>query len=158
ASPAVFAARLVQERMGRPMATIVLQPWMIPSIEAPLVIPGLTLPRWAPSWVGRLYYRMLDIVGGLLTGRELNRLRSSIRLPPVNAMFRWWFSPEQILGLFPAWFGPPQTDWPRQMRLTGFPLYDGRPPAQLLPEVRDWCLAGKPPIVFTFGTGMIHGT
>src|SRR5262249_10862500 len=52
-SPAIFAARLVQERCSRPMATVVLQPWMIQSIHEPPVFPGLTLPRWAPAPLGR---------------------------------------------------------------------------------------------------------
>ena len=49
ASPGVLAARLVQEKMSRPLASIVLQPWMIASSFAPPIMPGgLTLPRWAP--------------------------------------------------------------------------------------------------------------
>ena len=58
--------------------------------------------------------------------------------------------------MFPDSFGPPQPDWPPQMKLAGFPMYDGPPGGDLLPEVLRFCLAGDPPVVFTFGTGMVH--
>ena len=58
--------------------------------------------------------------------------------------------------MFPGGFGPPQPDWPPQTKLTGFPLYDGQPGGGLPPEILHFCLAGDPPIAFTFGTGMMH--
>jgi rhamnosyltransferase subunit B len=157
ASPGVLAARLVQEKLRRPLASVVLQPWMIPSLSAPPVMPrGLTLPRWAPRPLGRLYLRLFDAVGEWLFGRPLNRLRSRLGLRPVRRMFQWWFSPELILGLFPEWYGPPQADWPPQLRLAGFPMTDGRAESDLPADVREFCRAGEPPVVVTFGTGMMH--
>ena len=48
ASPGVLAARLVQEKMSRPLASVLLQPGLIPSIAAPPIMTGgLTLPRRA---------------------------------------------------------------------------------------------------------------
>jgi rhamnosyltransferase subunit B len=159
ASPGVLAARLVQEKLRRPMASIILQPWMIPSISAPPVMPGgLTLPRWAPRPLGRLYWWGFNAVGDRLVGSELNRLRRSLGLEPVRQVFRWWLSPELVLGLFPDWYGPPQADWPAQVRLTGFPTYDGRSGRDLPAEVIEFCSAGDPPAAFTFGTGMMHAT
>src|SRR5439155_14745996 len=40
ASLGVISARLVQEKLGRPLASIVLQPWMIASIDAPPIMPA----------------------------------------------------------------------------------------------------------------------
>ncbi|HKD38548.1 MAG TPA: nucleotide disphospho-sugar-binding domain-containing protein, partial [Pirellulales bacterium] len=79
-------------------------------------------------------------------------------LPPVRGVMRnWWNSPEALIGLFPDWFAPPQADWPTNLRLTGFPLWDerevSRPPAEL-ERLLD---AGPPPIVFTPGSAMMHG-
>src|SRR5665213_3517612 len=72
ASPGVVAARLVQEKMSRPLASILLQPWMIPSVFAPPIMPGgLTLPSWAPRPLGRLYWRAVDAVGAHLMGDPL---------------------------------------------------------------------------------------
>ncbi|HVS37400.1 MAG TPA: nucleotide disphospho-sugar-binding domain-containing protein [Gemmataceae bacterium] len=157
AVPMLFAARLVQETMARPLASIVLQPWMVPSMDAPPVMPGgLTLPRRTPRPLGDLYWRMIDVTAAVLVGGRLNRVRASLGLGPVNRIFRWWYSPQRVLGLFPDWYGLPQADWPTQMRLTGFPHYDGRPGAGLPADVRDFLRAGPPPVVFTFGTAMLH--
>jgi UDP:flavonoid glycosyltransferase YjiC (YdhE family) len=159
ASPGVLVARLVQETRVVPLASVLLQPGMIPSVLAPPVMPGgLTLPRWAPRLVGKLYWRLLDVVGDVLVGRRLNRLRARLRLKRVDRVFQWWLSPELAIGLFPDWYGPPQADWPPQLRLAGFPLDDGRPQSDLAPDVLEFCRAGLPPIAFTFGTGMMHGT
>jgi rhamnosyltransferase subunit B len=157
ASPGVLPARVVQDKLARPLASIVLQPWLIPSVFAPPVMPGgVTLPRWAPHLAGKLYWRLWDYAAEWLVGRPLNRLRASLDLKPVRRIFCWWLSPELVIGMFPNWYGPPQADWPPQMRLAGFPLYDGRPASSLSCEVREFCGAGEPPIAFTFGTGMMH--
>jgi UDP:flavonoid glycosyltransferase YjiC (YdhE family) len=58
--------------------------------------------------------------------------------------------------MFPEWFGPPQSDWPPQIRLTGFPMFEDRQQTGLPAEVLNFCRTGAPPIVFTFGTGMMH--
>ncbi len=154
ASPAMLAARVAAEKLDLPLATLLLQPWMIQSCSAPPVMPaGLTLPRWAPRPVGNLYWRMIDAVGAALLGGRLSALRTRLGLPPVRNIFRWWLSPDLVLGMFPDWYGPPQPDWPAQVRLVGFPMHDGRD--QPLPDdLLAFCRAGAPPVVFTFGTGM----
>lgn len=155
ASPGVFAARLVQEKLGRPLATVLLQPGVIPSsIAPPVMVAGLTLPQGAPPWVGRGYWRLLDVVGHLVIGRSVNRMRATLHQYPVRRIFRWWLSPELVIGLFPPWYGAPQRDWPPQVRLAGFPLFDGG--GEMPPGVLDFCRAGEPPIAFTLGTGMVH--
>src|SRR5262245_20698255 len=57
-----------------------------------------------------------------------------------------------VLGLFPEWFGPPQPDWPANVRLTGFPLWDAHPEAELSREVEDFLSAGDAPIAFSPGS------
>ena len=117
---------------------------------------GLTLPRRAPRWAGRLYWRLIDAVGGWLMGSHLTSLRASLGLKRVRRLFQWWLSPQRVIGLFPEWYGPPQSDWPPQIRLTGFPLCDGTPSRDLPTDVAEFCQAGPPPVAFTFGTGMRH--
>lgn len=157
ANPALLAARVVSEKFARPLVTPILQPWMIRSSSAPPVMPaGMTLPRWAPRPLGWLYWRAVDQVGLWLMGKPLNSLRESLGLAPVRHVFSWWLSPELVLGLFPDWYGPPQADWAPQIRLTGFPNFGGSTNAVLDPDLAAFCDAGPPPIVFTFGTGMMH--
>jgi rhamnosyltransferase subunit B len=76
-------------------------------------------------------------------------------LPPVGRVFRWWLSPDLVIGLFPPWYAEPQPDWPPQIRLAGFGRYDGGK-AELPDDVRAFCQAGPPPVAFTLGTGMAH--
>jgi UDP:flavonoid glycosyltransferase YjiC (YdhE family) len=153
----MLAARLIQEKLGVPLISVVLQPWMIRSISAPpVMMGGLPLPRWAPRAIGKIYFRAFDGVGALLLGRELNQLRTSLGLKRVRRIFHWWFSPELAIGMFPEWFGEPQRDWPPQIQLAGFPMNDN-PPNDGVPEKTiQFCRAGNPPIAFTFGTGMMH--
>jgi UDP:flavonoid glycosyltransferase YjiC (YdhE family) len=157
ASPGVPAARIVQEKHRIPTASVLLQPGLIPSsIEPPVMPGGLTLPRWAPAPLKWLYWRGLDFAGDRLVGRHLNVIRAEHNLAPMRRMFRWWLSPELVIGLFPAWYGAPQRDWPPQLKLAGFPLYDGRPATEIDSNLEDFLQAGSPPIAFTFGTGMMH--
>ena len=159
AVPALFAARLVQEKLARPLVSVILQPWMIPTAISPPAMPGgLSLPPGTPLPIADLYWGLFDLAGAVLAGGRLNRLRASLGLRPIRRMFRWWFSPQRVLGFFPDWYGRPAADWPAEMRLTGFPNYDGRPAVDLPAEVQEFCSAGPPPVAFTFGTGMMHAT
>jgi UDP:flavonoid glycosyltransferase YjiC (YdhE family) len=156
-NPAILAARIIHEKSGRPLATMLLQPWMIRSNTRPPIMPAaLSLPRRAPRPAKQLYWRAVNAVGDWLMGRELNELRVSLGLPPIKRVFDWWMSPRLMLGMFPAWFGDPQPDWPPQVRLTGFPMYDGAASDALPPELEMFLETGDPPIVVTFGTGMMH--
>ena len=59
----------------------------------------------------------------------LNRLRAERGLAPVRRPFNGWlFSPTLTIATFPEWFAPPQPDWPAQLRLTSFPLFDATEP------------------------------
>ena len=158
ASPAIVAARTLHDRTAVPIATVILQPWMIASsIEPPVMPARLTLPRRAPRLAAMMYWRLIDGAVDLLIGRPLNQMRSSLGLRPVRRLFRWWLSPQRVIGMFPEWYGPPQPDWPEQIRLVGFPVHDVRPSAALAPELADFCCDSQKPIAFTFGTGMRNG-
>lgn len=95
-------------------------------------------------------------MGDRYIGPELNALRADLGLKPMRRILSNWHSPRLAIGLFPEWFGAPQSDWPPQIRLAGFPLFDGGATADLPPDVLRFLDAGKPPVVFTFGTGLAH--
>jgi UDP:flavonoid glycosyltransferase YjiC (YdhE family) len=155
-TPALFAAAFVHEKKHVPLVNLLLQPWMIPSSVAPPVMAGLPLPRWAPPPVWQLLWRAIDVVGDVLLGGEVNRLRRSIGLPHIRRILGRWFSSQLVLGMFPEWFGSPALDWPRQVRLMGFPLFEGNKGQTLPADLAEFLQAGQPPVVFTFGTGMMH--
>jgi len=156
ANPAVFAASLVHEKIGVSWANLIAQPWLIPSSIAPPVMPGFSFLSHAPRPVWKLLYRGIDCAGDFFIGRKLNGLRASLGLKPVRRILGNWFSRQLVIGMFPDWYGPPQADWPSQVRLTGFPLFDGGKNETLAPEILEFCRAGAPPLAFTFGTGMAH--
>lgn len=158
ANPGVFAAALLRETRGAPLASLVLQPGLIPSSIAPPIMPGVEFLRRAPRPVWRCLWRALDLAGHFLIGRHLNPFRASLGLKPVRRVFQSWLSPQLVIGMFPEWYGPPQPDWPAQTRLVGFPLVDGARSGALPDELEQFCRAGEPPLAFTFGTGMAHPT
>ena len=156
ANAGVLAARLVQEKRGVPMASLLLQPGLIPSCTSPPEMPGgVTIPSWLPHPLRRMYWLGVDAAGYAMAVPPLNRARKSLGLAPVRRLFRWWLSPDLVIGLFPSWYGPPQPDWPAQIRLAGFGRFDGAH-AKLPDEVEKFCNDGPSPIAFTLGTGMSH--
>jgi len=155
-SPGVYAATMLHEQAGFPLVNLILQPWMIPSSIVPPAMPGFLFLRGAPRPVWRLFWRALDLVAHALGGVKLNRMRASIGLRPTRRILRDWLSPQLVLGLFPEWYGPPQADWPSQIQLAGFPLFDGGMGEELDPRLVEFCQDGTAPVAFTFGTGMAH--
>jgi rhamnosyltransferase subunit B len=156
ANPGVLAARMVEEKLGVPISSLLLQPGLLPSCAAPPEMPaGLTIPWWLPHALRPLYWLGVDAAGYALVARSLNRVRGDLGLSPVRRVFRWWLSKDLVIGLFPSWYAAPQRDWPPQLRLAGFGRFDGSHGA--LPEdVRTFCEEGPRPIAFTLGTGMMH--
>jgi rhamnosyltransferase subunit B len=155
-SPAILAAGMVHEKLGRPLVNLVLQPWMVPSSIAPPVMPLLDLRR-LPRPLVRLFWRSLDVVVDGLIGRRLNRIRADYGLKPTRRILSGWFSSQLIVGLFPEWYGPPQTDWPGAVRLVGFPMFDGGGDHDAMPvEVEAFCRSSPPPVAVAFGSEMMH--
>jgi rhamnosyltransferase subunit B len=154
----VFGARIAHEHLGVPLATIQLQPATFRSLHDTPRLPVMPPPQWQPRFCRRVVYWLADRLIDRRIAAPLNEFRSQFRLPPVRRVLRdWWLSPQLVLGLFPAWFAPPQPDWPAQSLLTGFPLYDGVQSETLPAAAREFLQAGTPPIVFTPGSAMRHG-
>ncbi len=158
AASLALGARLAQEKLGIPTATVHLQPGVFRSIDAPAKLGGLPMPPWAPRFYKRLVYWLADrYFIDPVVAPPLNAVRRDLGLPPVaRVLAEWWNSPRVVMGLFPDWFGLPQPDWPPQTVLTGFPLYDERGATEVPAELDAFLGAGTPPIVFTPGSAMRH--
>ncbi len=158
ASGLAFGARLAHEKLGVPLATVYLQPTMFRSLINPVCYGFPDIIGTLPPVLRGPYMRSADrfiIDPPLLDG--LNRFRGELGLAAVKRVFKdWVHSPQLVLGLFPDWFSPPQPDWPPNVVLPGFPLWDEgdlrTPPA----EVDQFLSAGEPPVVFTAGTAMVQ--
>jgi rhamnosyltransferase subunit B len=158
AYPPMFAARVTQEKLRCPLVSLVPMPWMILSDAAPPALPGAARYRWLQgSRAARIGWRLGEGLTDFLLGPHLNRLRRSLGLNPVRGIYRWCFSRELTIGLFPEWYAPPQADWPVNTRLGGFSMYDGAKAKHLPEELLEFCRSGSRPVAFTFGTAMRHG-
>ncbi|MCE9604707.1 MAG: glycosyltransferase [Planctomycetia bacterium] len=159
ASTLALGARVAQDKLGVPTATIHLQPVMLRSNLKPGRLAGMATQAWLPrSLIAAQYWLADRLVVDQLLGPELNGFRRELGLPPVKRIFDHWLnSPSLTIGMFPAWFAPPQPDWIPQVRLTGFPLYDEHDVTPLGTEVEKFLAAGSPPIAFTPGSAMTFG-
>jgi rhamnosyltransferase subunit B len=157
-STLALGARIACEKPGEPLVTLHLAPAAIRSLDdTPHVANIRHFPR-LPRSARRLLYWYFDrfIAEPVLT-RGLNQVRSEMGLAPIRRpLHEWLHSPTRVIGLFPAWFAAPAADWPKQVRLTGFPLYDGPGRHALAPDLVRFLDQGEPPVVFTAGTGMRH--
>ena len=151
-----MGARLVRDIHSIPLVTAQLAPSLFRS--------SVRLPRteimWVrdsyPEWLKNVWWRIGDLLVDRIVAPELNRVRASRGLEPVSRVLEEWavYSPDSTIGLFPEWFGPPQSDWARPVELVGFPLFDGG--GMLDEESEAWMAQGTSPIVFTAGSANLH--
>jgi rhamnosyltransferase subunit B len=169
----VLAARIAQESLGIPLATLALSPMSLRTVHvspsqtfaarlternsgipaaAALINVELCLRRWRR----RALFLGQDLIRDKIVGRHFNSFRAKLGLEPVRrCMNRWWYSPQRVIGLWPEWFCDFQPDWPPQAVVTSFIEYDGSPnEASLgsLDSVVGSDTTGRAPIVFTAGT------
>ncbi len=158
ASSLAFGARVAQDHLKLPLVTIHLQPNAFRSAYDPPMLSNVQIPRWFPAFMVRGIYWFLDrAVIDHSMAKEVRSLQKELGLPPVKRMFhRWIHSPNRTIGLFPDWYCQPQPDWPSQIRLTNFPLYDERKSVSLSDELSQFLSEGDAPIAFTPGSANVH--
>ena len=152
-------ARIAQEKLGVPFATVGFAPAVIRSSIAIPKLPGLPLRDSSPEWLKKFMYWMVDsLMVDRLCGPHINGLRAKVGLPPVRGIMKnWWYSPELNICMWPEPFGKIEADWPANSVLTGFPLYDEAGATPLPPELVQFLDAGDKPICFTPGSAMMFG-
>jgi rhamnosyltransferase subunit B len=153
-----FGARIAQEKLGVPLATVHLQPIMLRSAIQPACFGFPDIVGHLPRPLRKFYFRAADrLLIDRLLAEQTNAFRAEVGLPPVRRLFdRWFHSPQRVIGLFPDWFAPPAPDWPPNVALTGFPLWDERDVRSPSPELEEFLAAGDPPLVFTAGSAMVQ--
>jgi rhamnosyltransferase subunit B len=157
ASGLAFGARIAQEKLGLPTASVHLQPTVIRSLVDHGMFGHLRISRSQPMWFKQALFRFIDWAAiDRLLRQPLNDFRATLGLSPVTRVLqRWIHSPQCVIGFFPDWFAPPQSDWPPNVHLVGFPLWDGGASAALpetAVEARDFLAAGEPPVIVTPGS------
>jgi rhamnosyltransferase subunit B len=155
ASSICLGARVAQEKLGVPTATLHLQPSVIRSLVDAGMVGDFRISASQPLWFKRAFFRLVDwaVVDHELK-RPLNEFRTTLGLAPVERLLRRWLhSPQCVIGFFPEWFARPQPDWPPQTHLVGFALWDGASGAAHTPsEAQEFIDGGAPPVIFTPGS------
>jgi len=151
--------RLIAEQTGIAWASAVMQPlgffsgYDPPSIIWPAFAEGAR--RFGPTVTRPIMAALKAVVRPW--NRPWHRLRAEIGLPPTrdDPTFEGQHSPALVLALFSRVLGQPQPDWPANVVVTGFPLFDDADHS-LDPELEAFLAAGDPPVVFTLGTTAVR--
>ena len=159
AHPWAFGARLLHEKHGVPLVSLQISPSTFLSAKLPPIHKQFTIPMSLPYPMrAGLLWAFDRGVLDRICAPDINRIRADLGLPPVaRIMGRWMHSPQGVLGLFPEWFAPPQTDWPPKVTLTGFPLFDEADFRSVDGELEEFLAQGPAPVVFTPGSTLVDG-
>jgi rhamnosyltransferase subunit B len=153
ASTLCLGARVAEESLGVPTATLHLQPSVMRSMADSGTLGFIRLGPAVPPAVKRAVFWLVDVaLVDRLICPELNALRAELGLAPVSRVFGpYLHSPRLVICLFPEWFAPPQPGWPPNTHLTGFVLHDeaSRP---LPPGAEEFLGDGPPPVLVTPGS------
>jgi rhamnosyltransferase subunit B len=156
-SSLAFGARVAQEKLGLPSASMHLQPSVIRTFADQGMMGNIRLSPATPQWFKHGLFRVIDaLVVDHSLKKPLNDLRASLGLQPVNRlMHRWMHSPQRVIAFFPEWFAAPQPDWPANTHCVGFPLWDAEnadAAAASRAQAEEFLSQGPAPIVFTPGS------
>jgi rhamnosyltransferase subunit B len=154
--PAAPAGPLVGRKTRLPWISTVLAPLSFFSVHDPPVPPALQwvnkLQLLGPSFTKLLHASMKWVYNI----DAFTSLRDELGIADYgHPIFEGQHSPTLVLALFSKLFGPPQPDWPKQTRTTGFCFYDGRHERPMPVELTNFLNAGPPPIVFTLGSSAV---
>jgi rhamnosyltransferase subunit B len=153
-SSLAFGARLAQEKLGVPSASVHLQPSVIRTFADQGMMGNVRLSASRPKWFKQGLFRLIDhLILDRRLKAPLNTLRATLGLAPVDrVMHRWMHSPQLVIAFFPEWFAAAQTDWPPHTHTVGFPLWDADGETPLAADAEEFLNAGGPPVIFTPGS------
>jgi len=157
--PITFAAPLVAQKRGLAWASSVLAPLSLMStIDPPLFgpAPWLQSIRKLGEAPYRLVFRLMKRIAASWE-KPLHTLRTELGIPSAQlAQFEGQYSPALNLALFSRLLAVPQTDWPPNTVVCGFPHYDGTPSDGNTRAALDaFIAAGERPLVFGLGSSAV---
>lgn len=170
AGEGAYTARLISEKTGIPWVSVVLQP---AAFLSPYDMPVLPMMPWLAKLqrFGLLANKGVVQLVRVMTkswAKPLHSLRSELKLPPLKGhpLVDDKYSPYLVLAMFSSAYAQPQSDWPNNTVLAGFPFYDGSYQANnqsahlpdtpaLSADIEQFLQNGTPPIVFTLGSAAV---
>jgi UDP:flavonoid glycosyltransferase YjiC (YdhE family) len=158
--PIVLAGPLVAQKTGIPWVSTELAPASLWSAFDPFVPPNMpwihrVLKAGGPT-ATRLYLKLVKaLTSPWLT--DLYQFRDELGLPPGgHPLFEGQYAPNLNLALFSNVMCEPQSDWPANTVITGFPFFDRKDNAPPDVDLLRFLGKGPAPIVFTLGSAAVH--
>jgi rhamnosyltransferase subunit B len=153
-SSLAFGARVAQEKLGVPSASVHLQPSVIRTFVDQGMMGNVRLSASRPKWFKQGLFRLIDyLIVDRRIKEPLNALRARLGLEPVDrVMHRWIHSPQLVIAFFPDWFAAPQPDWPPNSHTVGFPLWDADGETPLPADAEEFLNSRAAPLIFTPGS------
>lgn len=153
-----FGCYLAHQTLRLTFVSLHLQPSVIWSEhQSPKLARGMLLGDGVPRWLKRLQHWVGNRMMNRLLLGGANEFRSELNLPPMKNAWDLMHSPQRVVCMFPSWYAAPQPDWPSQVVMADFPLWDEAGVTEVPPAVDEFLGAGEPPIAFTPGSAMVHG-
>lgn len=158
--PIVLAGPLVAQKTGIPWVSTQLAPASLWSAFDPWVPPNTpwlhnVLKAGGPL-AARLYMKLVKALSSpWLT--EIYEFRDELGLPEgKHPLFEGQYAPNLNLALFSNVLSQPQSDWPANTVITGFPFFDRKDNAPPDVDLLRFLGKGPAPIVFTLGSAAVH--
>lgn len=149
----LFAPRLLAESDAIRCATVHLAPSIVRSDCHPPRLDARWIKASTPAFIRQIAWWLLDRFYESSVTAPLNKLRAELGLAPLKRIFQSWIHESDcVICMFPDWFAKPQEDWPRQLVLSGFPLYDHGNTKPLSAELLRFIEDGSPPVGISAGT------
>ncbi|HXR77031.1 MAG TPA: glycosyltransferase [Bryobacteraceae bacterium] len=154
---AMFATPIVAELLKKRWISIALQPAIFFSATDPPYFPQFgSLPRLSPVIARAIFCMLRGITARWLRPVQVIRRELGL-LPSRSPVFGDQFSPWGTLACFSPLLAAPQPDWPANVTVTGFAIYDklNADAGGLAPEIEGFLNAGEPPVIFTLGSSAV---
>lgn len=158
--PIVLAGPLVAQKTGIPWVSTELAPASLWSAFDPFVPPNMpwihrVLKAGGPI-AARLFMKLVKALSSpWLT--DLYEFRDELGLPPgEHPLFEGQYAPNLNLALFSNVLCEPQSDWPANTVITGFPFFDRKDNAPPDVDLLRFLGKGPAPVVFTLGSAAVH--
>ena len=157
--PIAFATPIVAEMLGKRWISVALQPSVMLSAFDPPTISGYPFLERFRNWGPRFWGQFFKVARSVARpwGNPINELRRKLGLGEVrDPVLDSMFSPYGTQAWFSRVLARPQSDWPLNTTITGFPFYDKLAPRQgLSAELAEFLKAGSAPLVFTLGSSAV---
>ncbi len=146
----LYPVRAAAEKAGVPEISVTFAHTLIPS----RTIHPINTPRLG-EWGNALAWKVVRLGLRATIGRDVNRFRARIGLPPIDDIMRdaWTSHRLNLVTVNPSVF-PAPADWPAWNKVCGFLSLPETSHEQISPALEAFLVSGAPPVFMGFGSLM----